>query len=109
MDKAAFLSKFTGLYTDLREQCHATIYYQGVKVAGPGEINTSGSMFLGSEILARFDADTCALMLDMLKDIRDSARKCQEVNEVPTTNPKADCTPIITIDNTGVPSCKWRK
>jgi hypothetical protein len=108
MDEDAFLSKFSDLYNDLRDQYHATVIYDGVTVAGPGDLNASGSMFLGSQMFARFDAKTCALMIDMLKDIRNTARQCQEVNKVPTTSPKAKCRPVITIDGSGLPDVDWR-
>jgi hypothetical protein len=118
MDRTDFVSEFRQLYTDIRNNCHGSIVFDGENLTRADDddppwvkpsIKAANRLFDLFGIGANVDLQTAETMIAMMKDMRDSALKCQEINAVPTTNPKADCRPIITIDANGWPSCEWRR
>ena len=112
MDRTDFVSDFRQLYADIRNKCHGSIVFDGENLTRADDDDPPGlkpSIKAANQLFDLFGAGNAEQMIALMKDMRNMALQCQEMNALPTTNPKGDCRPIITIDQTGWPSCEWRR
>lgn len=113
MTRTDFVSEFRQLYTDIRDECHGSIVWNGDNLTRAADDDPPGLKPSIRAANALFDlygeGSNAEEIISALQQARHDARVCREINAIPTTNPKADCRPIIKIDETGWPLTEWMK